>query len=236
MPSVIDRLTEDVVPVMVPSAANMKRIRDSKPWAKQDDKKEVPKPTEKPSQDKHKKLGEDLKAIAESISADEQLKHYAPHILKIAETVCDKALIPFEGNITVSNTTNTDVITQKMPPEKDPVLAAILGKSRPHIDPIVQVQNQDKDGNSNVQKPIEDPLKPSEDQLKKQQQEKILRAMEDAAAGKPLAPKTELVESTSMANAQSMLGIPSAGNVAPASSIPTGNSKGAFTAFAKFVR
>ena len=235
MSNVIDRLIECVVPVMVPSASNMKRIRDSKPWAKQDDKKEVPKPADKkegPTQDKHKKLGEDLKAIAESISADEQLKHYAPHILKMAETVCDKALIPFEGNITVSNTTNTDVITQKMPPEKDPVLAAILGKSRPHIDPIVQVQNQDKDGaNSGAQKPVEDP-----EQLKKQQQNNILRAMEDAAAGKPLAPKTELVESTSMANAQSMLGIPSAGNAIPASSIPTGNSKGAFTAFAKFVR
>lgn len=176
----------------------------------------------------------ELKSLGERMKGDPSLAQWTRLVEKLSEAVSTNSLVPFDAEITVSTTQQTNVVVQPKPPEKDPILAAILGKEPPVVNRPSLEQVQQKNNQANTS---------SETQLAKENLPKpptpqdVQRAMEDAMSGKESKPKVELVESSSMSSAMGLFQMESLPASGPLLGNPsTGPSGQIWGAFKKFVK
>jgi len=187
---------------MVPSAALLARQRRSRPWWRKSetDPTALAQPTEEPAKVTSSKvttkaaLEAHLRNLASQIQDSAELKPYAKTINRLAEVISTNAFIPIDAELSVSTIAQPNVVTAPLPPEKDPILAAILGKEPPPpLNPVnkalVMPQLQ--------QQPA--PAKPAQGPTN------VQRAMEAAAAGRELPSKVQLVPSSSLSTAAGIL-------------------------------
>jgi hypothetical protein len=85
-----------------------------------------PQPKDKPKATRESLMA-GLTELAASLEGCAELAAYGPAIHKLVEAISTNSFIPFDAEVTVTTTAQTDVVVQPKPPEKDAVLAAILG-------------------------------------------------------------------------------------------------------------
>jgi hypothetical protein len=224
---------------MVPSAALLARQRRSRPWwrkSKNDLEAARRGPTEEPAKVSNRVTTKEaletcLRNLASQVQDSAELRPYARTIVKLAEVINTGAFIPIDAELSVSTTAQPNVVTAPLPPEKDPILAAILGKEPPPpLNPVnkalVMPQLQ--------QQPAAAPARPSPGSTN------VQKAMEAAMEGRELLPKVQLVPSTSLSVAAGILQMESAdaGAGGPLlGSPPTGTGgQQVWSAFKRFFR
>ena len=140
-----------------------------------------------------KELQDSLLSLAEQ--AEDEIS--ATHIRKLADSINSNSFVPYDAELTASTVSPTNVAVQPRPPEKDPLLAAIVGKEPPVEKPSLEAVQKAK------AKPKVDGAEMSGQEPKTPQE--LAKAYEDALAGKESKPAMELVESSAMLQAESLL-------------------------------
>jgi hypothetical protein len=213
-------------PVLVPSSDLLARQRLARSRFR--------KPANEPKEEVTKEsVAGELKRIGESIRGTPDLDRWTKALENLAEAINCNSTIPFDAEISVSTTRETNVVVQPRPPEKDPVLAAILGKDPPanNKPSLEQVQTQ-KRQEGGVTPETTGPNQPSVPTP-----QDVQKAMEAAMNGQESLPKVELVESSSMSSAMGMLQMESLPAGGPLLSNPAvGQSNKVWGAFKKFLR
>ena len=216
------------------SAVMMARQRRARPLFRQAGEEEAenqdePKPT-------RESVSSELKSLGESLRGTE-LDKFSGLVIKLAESISVNSLVPFDAEITVSTTQQTTVVTQPKPPEKDPVLAAILGKEKP-VETKPPLEQTQKENNQKFSTGPEDAAQQAQPKPPGQKSpQEVQKAYEDALLGIDTKPQMELVESSGMSSAMSMLQMESLPSAGPILGSPaTGNSGQVWGAFKRFVK
>lgn len=214
--------SDDFVPVLVPSTTLLDRQRRARPWFREDPPVGSKDGEEAPTKES---LTDDLKLLSSRIreSKASDLIPVADRLDKLVEGINKNAFVDFDAVMTVTTTREPEVVTTARPPEKDPVIAAILSKEPPQSSTQATVAmmahgtpvNQPQQTPANVQK-----------------------AMEAAMLGQDAPPKMTLVESSGAAAAASIL--QTGGTGGPGGPLlgapPSGDTSKTLQAFARFVK